>query len=83
MSHSSNISSHLGWFARDPVVLNQVGRVLLHLPNVDPVRPSQIIIPEDCFSLSSIPSDRTTQVLVKSVKKLFGGNNQTIGFCYW
>ncbi|XWS57554.1 hypothetical protein CRYUN_Cryun09bG0184400 [Craigia yunnanensis] len=63
----------VGWFARDPVVLNQVGRVLLHLPNVDPVRPSQIIIPEDCLSLSSIASDRTTQVLVKSVKKLFGG----------
>ncbi|XWS64561.1 hypothetical protein CRYUN_Cryun05aG0014600 [Craigia yunnanensis] len=63
----------VGWFARDPVVLNQVGRVLMHLPNVDPVRPSQIIIPEDCFLLSSIPSDRTTQVLVKSVKKLFGG----------
>ncbi|XVF41950.1 hypothetical protein PTKIN_Ptkin01aG0321700 [Pterospermum kingtungense] len=63
----------VGWFARDPVVLNQVGRVLLHLPNVDPVRPSQVIIPDDCFSLSSIPSDRTTQVLIKSVKKLFGG----------
>ncbi|XVF06118.1 hypothetical protein REPUB_Repub06bG0020200 [Reevesia pubescens] len=63
----------VGWFARDPVVLNKVGRVLLHLPNVNPVRPIQIIIPEDCFSLSSIPSYRTTQVLVKSVEKLFGG----------
>ncbi|XVE89703.1 hypothetical protein DITRI_Ditri20bG0017100 [Diplodiscus trichospermus] len=62
----------VGWFARDPVVLNQVGHILLHLPNTDPVRPSQIIIPEDCFSLSSIPSDRTIQVLLKSVKKLFG-----------
>ncbi|XVF31312.1 hypothetical protein REPUB_Repub16aG0134900 [Reevesia pubescens] len=72
----------VGWFARDPVVLNQVGHVLLHLPNTDPVRPSQVIIPEDCFSLSSIPSDRTTQVLVRSVEKLFGGNNQTVGFCY-
>ncbi|OMO62477.1 Amidase [Corchorus capsularis] len=63
----------VGWFARDPVLLNQVGRVLLHSPNMDPVRPSQIIIPEDCFSLSSIPNHRTTQVLVKSVEKLFGG----------
>ncbi|OMO99144.1 Amidase [Corchorus olitorius] len=63
----------VGWFARDPVILNRVGRVLLHLPNMDPVRPSQIIIPEDCFSLSSIPNHLTTQVLVKSVEKLFGG----------
>ncbi|XP_022747571.1 amidase 1 [Durio zibethinus] len=63
----------VGWFAQDPVVLKQVGCVLLHLPNVNPVTPSQIIIPEDCFSLSSIPSDRTIQVLVKSVEKLFGG----------
>ncbi|KAK8486412.1 hypothetical protein V6N11_047251 [Hibiscus sabdariffa] len=41
----------------------QVGRVLLHLPNVDPVTPSQIIIREDCFSLSSI------------LEKHFGGQN--------
>ncbi|KAK8633671.1 hypothetical protein V6N13_014511 [Hibiscus sabdariffa] len=41
----------------------QVGRVLLHLPNVEPVTPSQIIIPEDCFSLSSI------------LEKHFGGQN--------
>ncbi|XP_012493074.1 amidase 1 isoform X1 [Gossypium raimondii] len=64
----------VGWFARDPAVLNRVGRVLLHLPNVNPVRPSQIFIPEDCFSLSSIPSARTTGVLIKSIEKLFGGS---------
>ncbi|KAE8684114.1 Amidase 1 [Hibiscus syriacus] len=62
----------VGWFARDPAVLNRVGGVLLHLPNPDPVAPGQIIIPEDCFSLSSIPSDRTTQVLIRSVEKHFG-----------
>ncbi|XWS57560.1 hypothetical protein CRYUN_Cryun09bG0184600 [Craigia yunnanensis] len=63
----------VGWFARDPVILNRVGRVLLHLPDVDPIKPNQIIIPEDCFRLSSVPSDRTAQVLVKSIEKLFGG----------
>ncbi|XP_022719372.1 amidase 1-like [Durio zibethinus] len=63
----------VGWFARDPVILNHVGRVLLHLPDVDPIKPSQIIIPDDCFRLSSVPSDRTAQVLVKSIEKLFGG----------
>ncbi|KAE8688827.1 Amidase 1 [Hibiscus syriacus] len=37
----------------DPVVLNRVRRVLLHLPNMDPVAPNQIIFPEDCFGLSA------------------------------
>ncbi|KAJ4956981.1 hypothetical protein NE237_013764 [Protea cynaroides] len=63
----------VGWFARDPVILNQVGRVLLQLPNVEPAQPSHIIIPDDCFQLLSIPSDRVTQVLLKSIEKLFGG----------
>ncbi|KAK1549187.1 hypothetical protein Q3G72_026408 [Acer saccharum] len=64
----------VGWFARDPTILNRVGRVLLQLPDMHLVKPSQFIIPEDCFQLSSIPSDRITQVLVKSVEKLFGGH---------
>ncbi|KAM4119214.1 hypothetical protein ACJW30_03G042600 [Castanea mollissima] len=64
----------VGWFARDPVILNRVGRVLLQLPEVDPIIPSQIIIAEDCFQLSTIPSDRATEPLVKSVNKLFGGD---------
>jgi amidase len=65
--------SHPGWFARNPVILNRVGRVLLQLPDVDPVKPSQIIIAEDCFQLSTIPSDRVAEPLFKSVDKLFGG----------
>ncbi|KAE8010183.1 hypothetical protein FH972_006573 [Carpinus fangiana] len=64
----------VGWFARDPVILNRVGRALLHLPDVGPVSPTQIIIAEDCFQLSTIPTDRITRPLVKSVEKLFGGH---------
>uniref|UniRef100_A0A7N2R0N9 Amidase domain-containing protein n=1 Tax=Quercus lobata TaxID=97700 RepID=A0A7N2R0N9_QUELO len=64
----------MGWFARDPVILNRVGQVLMQLPDVDPVNPSQIIIAEDCFQLSAIPSDRLTEPLLKSVNKLFGGD---------
>ncbi|KAI8022731.1 Amidase 1 [Camellia lanceoleosa] len=64
----------VGWFARDAEILNRVGRVLLQSPIVEPVKPSHIIIPEDCFRLLSIPSDRVTTVLVKSVEKLFGGH---------
>lgn len=55
------------------MILNRVGRVLLNLPDVDPVKPTQIIIAEDCFQLSTIPSDRVSQPLIKSVEKLFGG----------
>uniref|UniRef100_A0A2P2MRR8 Uncharacterized protein MANES_09G165600 n=1 Tax=Rhizophora mucronata TaxID=61149 RepID=A0A2P2MRR8_RHIMU len=63
----------VGWFARDPLILKRVGCVLLGQPDIPPVQPSEIIIAEDCFRLSSIPNDRLSEVLVKSVKKLFGG----------
>ncbi|KAL3750167.1 hypothetical protein ACJRO7_011188 [Eucalyptus globulus] len=64
----------VGWFAREPSILKQVGRVLLELPDADPNRPSQIIIPRDCFQLLDIPSERLTQAFVRSVEKLFGGD---------
>ncbi|XP_010278157.1 PREDICTED: amidase 1 isoform X2 [Nelumbo nucifera] len=63
----------VGWFARDPIILNRIGHLLLQLPDMDPVHPNRIIIPDDCFQLLSIPSDRVTQVLFKSLEKLFGG----------
>ncbi|KAF7112649.1 hypothetical protein RHSIM_RhsimUnG0207700 [Rhododendron simsii] len=64
----------VGWFARDAGILNRVGRVLLQLPEVEPVKPTHITIAEDCFQLLSIPSHRVTSVLVKSVEKIFGGH---------
>ncbi|KAM7478001.1 hypothetical protein LguiA_026214 [Lonicera macranthoides] len=64
----------VGWFARDPLILNRIGQVLLQLPHVDPVTPTNIIIAEDCFKLLSIPSDRVTKVLIKSIDKIFGGH---------
>ena len=71
LRHDTNCYS--GWFAGDAEILNQVGRVLLQLvPIVEPVKPSHIIIPEDCFQLLSIPINRVTTVLVQSVEKLFG-----------
>ncbi|KAB2630151.1 amidase 1-like [Pyrus ussuriensis x Pyrus communis] len=64
----------LGWFARNPTILNRVGRVLLQLPDTGPVVPTQLIIADDCFQISSVPSSRVKQVLVDSVEKLFGGH---------
>ncbi|XP_044467758.1 amidase 1-like [Mangifera indica] len=64
----------VGWFARDPTILKQVGLVLLESSSMHPVKPSQVIVAEDCVRLSSIPSHRTIQVLLKAVEKLFGGH---------
>ncbi|KAD7478407.1 hypothetical protein E3N88_01543 [Mikania micrantha] len=63
----------VGWFSRDPVILNRVGQILLQLPNEKLVQPSQIFIAEDCFKLFSIPSTRVTDVIAASIEKLFGG----------
>ncbi|XP_061338008.1 amidase 1-like [Gastrolobium bilobum] len=64
----------VGWFARDPMILGRVGRVLLQLPDVAPVRPTCIIIAEDCFQLSSIPYDQLTGAVIKAIDKLYGGD---------
>ncbi|KAL8147594.1 amidase 1-like [Apium graveolens] len=61
-----------GWFARDPAILNRVGRTLLQHPDNGLTRPLKIIIAEDCFKLLSIPSDRITNVLVEAVKQIYG-----------
>ncbi|KAK7277914.1 hypothetical protein RJT34_22933 [Clitoria ternatea] len=64
----------VGWFARDPMVLSKVGHVLLQLPDVATVRPTRIIVAEDCFQLSSIPYDVVTQTVIKAIEKLYGGD---------
>ncbi|XP_023516591.1 amidase 1-like [Cucurbita pepo subsp. pepo] len=64
----------VGWFAIDSDVFKRVGRLLLQVPEVEHYKPTQVLIAEDCFKLSSIPSERLTQAFVNSVKKLFGGN---------
>ncbi|KAL9253434.1 Amidase 1-like protein [Drosera capensis] len=63
-----------GWFARDPKILNQVGRVLLSVQDVGVLNPSQVTIAEDCFQLLNIPIDRVKQPLVESLKKIYGGD---------
>ncbi|CAI8603401.1 unnamed protein product [Vicia faba] len=62
----------VGWFARDPKILSRVGHVLLQSPQVTPVRPTQVIIAEDCFQLSSIPYDVVPRTVIKAVQKLYG-----------
>ncbi|KAK4486121.1 hypothetical protein RD792_008789 [Penstemon davidsonii] len=61
-----------GWFAKDPSILRRVGHVLLQVPFAAQRNPRNIIIADDCFRLSKVPADRVTQVVVKSIEKLFG-----------
>ncbi|KAG8388037.1 hypothetical protein BUALT_Bualt02G0083500 [Buddleja alternifolia] len=62
----------VGWFARDPSVLRRVGHVLLQVPYAAQRNPRNIVIADDCFQLSKFPADRITQVVIKSIEKLYG-----------
>ncbi|KAJ0979618.1 hypothetical protein J5N97_015092 [Dioscorea zingiberensis] len=64
----------VGWFAREPAVLVEVGNVLLQPPIEATTEPSCIFIPEDCFTTSYSPNDHISQILTKTVEKLFGGH---------
>lgn len=64
----------VGWFARDPALLVQVGNVLLRSSIEATTEPSCIVIPEDCFTTLCCPSDHISQILVKTIEKLFGGH---------
>lgn len=56
----------------DPSVLRRVGHVLLQVPYVAQRNPRNIVIADDCFQLSKVPADRVTQVVIKSIEKLYG-----------
>ncbi|KAL5211136.1 hypothetical protein ABZP36_006759 [Zizania latifolia] len=62
----------IGWFAKDPSVLRRVGHLLLRLPYADIRQPRHFYIADDCFEMSKVPARRLTQVVTKSVEKLFG-----------
>ncbi|KAK4280692.1 hypothetical protein QN277_012280 [Acacia crassicarpa] len=62
----------VGWFAKDPKVLNRVGHILLPASFVGPRNPRQIIIADDCFQQINVPLEKSSQVVIKSTEKLFG-----------
>ncbi|PIN05985.1 Amidase [Handroanthus impetiginosus] len=69
MAHSLDT---VGWFAREPVILKQVGEILLQLQADTPRTLSQLIVAEDCFNLLNIPSHPLIEKLVGAVEKLYG-----------
>ncbi|KAJ3697731.1 hypothetical protein LUZ61_001436 [Rhynchospora tenuis] len=62
----------VGWFAKEPGVLHKVGYVLLQLSYTNSYQPRQFIMADDCFDMVKIQSSRLTQVVVRSVERLFG-----------
>ncbi|GFP91840.1 amidase 1 [Phtheirospermum japonicum] len=62
----------LGWFAREPLILKQVGKILLQLQDDIPATLGELIIAQDCFNLLSISSLGLKDILVASVEKLYG-----------
>ncbi|KAJ6821401.1 amidase 1 isoform X1 [Iris pallida] len=72
----------VGWFARDPLTLAQVGRVLLPSPIDTNIRPTRIVIPEDCFEFLGSPTDQVSRILTRSIEKMFGSdiiNHENLG----
>ncbi|CAA0828601.1 Outer envelope protein 64- chloroplastic [Striga hermonthica] len=61
-----------GWFAKDPNVLRRVAHVLLQVPYAAQRNPRNIVIADDCFQSSKFPSGHITQVVIKSIEKLYG-----------
>ena len=53
-------------------MLRRVGHLLLRLNYADIRPPRHFYIADDCFELSKVPARRLTQVVTKSVEKLFG-----------
>ncbi|EPS64745.1 hypothetical protein M569_10030, partial [Genlisea aurea] len=65
----------VGWFARDPIILRQVGHVLLQLKDDDhelTAKFSRIIVAKDCLSLLDTRHQQLTQVLISSIEELYG-----------
>ncbi|GFP92647.1 outer envelope protein 64 mitochondrial [Phtheirospermum japonicum] len=61
-----------GWFVREPLILKQVGKILLLLQDDIPATLGQLIIAQNCFNLLSISSLGLKDILVASVEKLYG-----------
>ncbi|XP_073015291.1 translocon at the outer membrane of chloroplasts 64-like isoform X1 [Primulina eburnea] len=62
----------VGWFAKDPSVLRRVGHVLLQVPYTAQRNPRSVLISDDLFQLSKVPSSWVIQAVIKSIEKLYG-----------
>ncbi|KMZ56987.1 Amidase 1 [Zostera marina] len=63
----------VGWFARDPKIMNKVGHVLLPLSPTGIIPPRRVIIPDDCFKKLSFQGDHILKALTPLIIKKLGG----------
>lgn len=68
----------VGWFARDPELLRQVGHTLLQVPYSDVKQPRRVLVADDCFKLSLIPTEDTMGPVIRAVQKLL--NRQVVQY---
>ena len=61
-----------GVLARDPYVLHTVAKVLLQQPELEWGVPSEVLVADDCFGLSTISSVRTADLLSRAVTDTLG-----------
>lgn len=67
-----SITLCIGWFARDPTVLRQVGHILLQLPYAEVRQPRRVLVAEDCFKISAVPQEQLAGPVIRSFQKLLG-----------
>ncbi|CAN6452874.1 unnamed protein product [Victoria cruziana] len=59
----------VGWFARNPSILSQVGQVLLQQSGADRL-PLHVLIADDCFKFLSVPCDEVVHSVIQVAEKL-------------
>lgn len=62
----------VGWFARDPAILWQVGHALLQLKQLAPKRTRRFVIADDLFELTKVPKQLTADVVSKVAERSAG-----------
>jgi amidase len=61
-----------GWFARDPALMQTIGRVLLHEPVLQPKRPTRLLYPVDAWQEVSTDTALALDPAVARLEALYG-----------
>uniref|UniRef100_A0A7N0T0Y3 Amidase domain-containing protein n=1 Tax=Kalanchoe fedtschenkoi TaxID=63787 RepID=A0A7N0T0Y3_KALFE len=71
----------VGWFARDPAILHNVGQSLLQLKQATHKRARRFIIADDLFQLSKVPQQKTVHVVKKVIEIFSDDSPKNLIFC--
>lgn len=62
----------IGWFARDPKLLEAVGKILIPNYRRDPPAPSRLLVPEDAWALASEETQASLRPFLEALEARFG-----------